>query len=259
MPQDKLPRFSKKFSDLLPWSRRLLSATKTFFLRAAVTGTSTIAVAQGFLPNVDRPVPGPVAIVNREKKSSIGKLILRLGNAYDNTMFAGHRSHSSHSSHRSHSSHSSHYSSSRGSGSSPSSTPPPAPSTPPPAPSTPPSSSGTSSSGPKPKAPAAESFYSRPTAPETAGPTELLEAVLIKLTKVDLEQHLLIGRDRRKVELTFHYTPETKIRQTSPPETVYMVSDFPQNYLPLVPDQEVLIAWKSNSKAQRIAVMITTH
>jgi hypothetical protein len=88
---------------------------------------------------------------------------------------------------------------------------------------------------------------------------ELLEAVLIKITKVDLEQHLLIGRDRRKVELTFHYIPETKIRQSSPPETVYTVSQFPEDYLPLVPDQEVLVSWKNNSKSQRIAVVITTH
>jgi hypothetical protein len=248
MAESKLPQFRKRFSDFLPLPRRLLSATKAFFLRAAVTGAGTVAMAQGFLPNVDRPGPIPLVIVNRERKSSVGKLVLRLGNAYGHAMFAGHRSHSSHSSHRSHSSHSSHYSSSRGSGASPSPAPPPYV---PPPPSTP-------SEPSKPKAPATGLYSSRPS-PDVVNSVEILEAVVIEITRVDFEQSLLIGRDRRKVELAFLFTPESKIRQISPQESIRMVRDFTKESLPFVSEQEVLVTWKRDSKGQRLAVMITTY
>jgi hypothetical protein len=245
MAQSKLPQFRKKFSDLLPWSQRLISATKAIFLRLAVTGAGTIAVTQGLMPNIEHPAPIPLTIVNREKKGSFGKLVLRLGNAYGQAMFAGHRSHSSHSSHRS---HSSHYSSSRGSGTSPS---------PVPAPSAPPSTSPPSSPS-RPKAPTSETFYSHPPA-DSINSVEILEAVVIEITTVDLEKGLIIGRDRHKVELAFYYTSESKIRQISPQESIRMVREFPKDSLPLVPDQEVLVKWKLDSKGQRLAVMITTY
>ncbi len=95
--------------------------------------------------------------------------------------------------------------------------------------------------------------------PESVGPTEILEAVVIEITKIDLEQNLLIGRDRRKVELTFHYTLETKIRRISPQESIRMVREFPKGSLPLALEQEVLVAWKRDTKGRRVAAMITTY
>jgi len=175
-----------------------------------------------------------VTIVNREKKSSIGKLILNLKNGSGWSMLAGHRSHSSHSSHRSHSSHSSHYSSSRGTA--PSAPAPYIPPSPPPAPVKPSSPQGIIST------------------PETAQP---IEQVIIEITNIDLERSSIAGKDKVGNVLVFYFGAFTKVRRLTPQETNRTVAEVG---LPLALNQEVLVSWKADSeKKRRIVVQLTVY
>jgi hypothetical protein len=86
---------------------------------------------------------------------------------------------------------------------------------------------------------------------------EILEAVVIEITKIDPENHLLLGKDRRGEGLAFLYAPETKIRQINPQESIRPLRDFSR--FPLAIGQEVLVTWKLNKTKQRAAIMITVY
>lgn len=237
----KFPKSDRRFSDLIPWPRRLLSGVRKLFLRTAVTSVGALMVGPGILPEGPSPaVPKPqvaVTIVNREKKSSIGKLILNLRNGSGWSMLAGHRSHSSHSSHRSHSSHSSHYSSSRGTA--PSAPAPYIPPSPPPAPVKPSSPQGIIST------------------PETTQP---IEQVIIEITSIDLERSLITGKDKAGTELVFYFGAFTKVRRLTPQESTRTVAEIGRTSLPLAVNQEVLVAWKAEpEKKRRIVVQFTVY
>ncbi len=237
----KFPKSDRRFSDLIPWPRRLLSGARKLFLRTAVTGAGALMVGPGILPEGAMPEtarpPVAVSIVNREKRSSFGKLILGLRNGSGWSMLASHRSHSSHSSHRSHSSHSSHYSSSRGT--TPSAPAPYIPPSPPPSPSP-----------------------ARPSSPQgiISAPEASTEQVIIEITRIDLEHSSIAGKDKSGTERVFYFDSFTKIRRLTPQESIRTVAEIGRTSLPLAVDQEVLVAWRLDvEKKRRLATQITVY
>lgn len=245
----RFPVFTKKFSDLLPWAQR---KARKLFLRTAVTGMGALAIgpslpAAGATPTTSgTSASTAIAILDRDKRSSVRKLMLQVGHRAGAVLFASHGSHSSHSSH---SSHASHYSSSTGT--SPTYNPPS-------------SSPGT-----------AETSDSN-RAPKTEGPTvsrdqrglmseDQAQRVVVKITSIDFKPGFkassLSGKGSTGGrEMKFFLRPDTKLHKISPVETTEALGDIVRkaSSLPFRIDEEVLVAWKVDpSTSQIVAVTIT--
>lgn len=238
----RFPVFDKKISDLLPWAAKVGALARKLLLKSTVASMGALALGPTFPAQGMETVPNPisVAILNRDRRTSVGKLILQLGNRFDSVMRAAHRSHSSHSSHRSHSSHVSHYSSSTA--------PSPPYSPPPPAQPSPRPSPGSS------------------TVPEAEGSMieERTTDVVIDITSIDIKPEIkgssLHGKDRLRIEQVFVLRPDTKIRRIGHMETLQQLKEIlaARGSLPLEVGDKVLVAWKADPQSsQKIAVKIT--
>lgn len=235
----RVPVFPKRLSDFLPWARSLLRKT-------AVTGMGALAL--GPAPQAagvpTTATPAAVAILNREKRSSAGKLILQIGNRFD-VLRAAHRSHSSHSSHRSHSSHVSHYSSS----STPAYTPPRAPVY------IEPSPSPESSSPRRSTQPLVES-----TLMSEAG----AERTVVTVRSIDFKPSFtgssILGRTKTGTELRFYFRSDTEIRIIGAEEVTRPIGQFltEKSTLPFKIGEEVQVLWKVHPATyQNTAIRIT--
>src|SRR3954451_12414531 len=95
-----------KFPDLGKRISGLGTAVRKLFFKSAVTGMGALALGPAFPPTASTQSPpdsGPVVVLlNRERRSPLGKLVLQLANRSGRTSLASHGSHRSHSSHSSH-------------------------------------------------------------------------------------------------------------------------------------------------------------
>jgi hypothetical protein len=84
--------------------------------------------------------------------------------------------------------------------------------------------------------------------------------VAIEVTKIDREKSLLTGKDKRGVEHTFLYRPQTLLRRLSPSETVQSLQDFltDPDQFPIAKDEEVLVRWRTDlNSGGKVAVRFT--
>lgn len=185
----KLPSFEKKFADLLPAPRRFLVGARSFLLKLAATGLGALVLSPPASGALNPQLKPAVTISDRQRRSSVGKLVLRL-KSRSGAMLASHGSHSSHSSHSSHQSHSSHYSSSTG--------------VVPSSPASPPSSSVPESTPANPaQASTSEvgSFFSE----------EGTQEVVVTIMKVESTTRTVTGKDEFGTTFVFNYRFETRI------------------------------------------------
>jgi len=84
--------------------------------------------------------------------------------------------------------------------------------------------------------------------------------VVIEITRIDLEQSLIAGKDKSGTERVFYFGSFTKIRRLTPQESIRTVAEIGRTSLPLAVDQEVLVAWRLDAeKKRRLAIQITVY
>jgi hypothetical protein len=220
-----LPRVEKSLRDYAP-PLRLTAAIRKMTLSAAFVA---VGFSGGFpaqpAGSAGAPSP-PLKIVNRRERDWSAPFVLEVATPpFSPTINAFHRSHRSHSSHRS---HASHYSSS-------------SPSRPvtPPRPSTPPAAGDNQSSGSLEK--------------------DLLSTV-VKVTAVNQEHHLIVGKDDEMKTQVFEFSNETKVRIMSPVEETVSIGALLAltGSLPFKKGEKILVHWRlrdGKGEATRITML----
>ena len=70
---------------------------------------------------------------------------------------------------------------------------------------------------------------------------------MIEITRIDLVEGTISGKDRSKRIWTFHYAPETKVHRMTPQESIRRLDEIVRNApFPVEVDQEVLVTWKTD-------------
>lgn len=217
----KFPDLTKRISGFGTIARKL-------FFRGAVTGMGALALSPAVPADASaQPPPDSSAVVtllNRERRSPLGKLVLQLVNSSGRVLLASHGSHRSHSSH---SSHSSHYSSSR----SPSVVP----------------------SQPEPPPPAPSVVPHRQESSQrllTDAGERLIEITLTRYTvKQNLRESSISGTTATGLSITFLLSPETMIQRLNKPESARSLSEIlatKGSKAPLHARQKIVVAWKTD-------------
>jgi hypothetical protein len=88
-----------------------------------------------------------------------------------------------------------------------------------------------------------------------------LEAVIIEITKIDVEKSTISGKTKAGQELSFRFLPTTRVRRLKPIDLTRTMGELrlanPHSF-PLGLYQEVGVEWKVDAKtADRIAVSFT--
>lgn len=233
-----------KFPDLAKRISSLGTVARKLFFRSAVTGMGALALGPALPATASAQSPpdssAVVTLLNRERRSPFGKLVLQLVNSSGRSLLASHGSHSSHGSHGSHSSHASHYSSSQ----SPS-VAPPTDSQPKPSP-TP--SAGVVPSTPLPMVSAESVVMSE----------EGAEQTLITLTQLNIKGSYIAGKHQAGILLFFFLRPDTKIQMLGPAKTTRQWREFTGLTPPLRLHQKILVAWKVDpASSRKVAIKLS--